>query len=83
MKEIKKMKREIIPLSKDDYSSTQSKLELKLSIDDTTDTSSEDTNSQVRENWGGRFEFFLACIGYSVGLGKNFSTIIFNFIRFK
>lgn len=71
MKEIKKMKREIIPLSKEDYSSTQSKLELKLSIDDaTTDTSSEDTNSEVRENWGGRMEFLLACIGYSVGLGK-------------
>lgn len=71
MKEIKKMKREIIPLSKDDFSSTQSKLELKLSIDDTTDTSSEDTNSEVRENWGGRMEFLLACIGYSVGLGTN------------
>lgn len=83
MKEIKKMKREIIPLSKDDYSSTQSKLELKMSIDDATDTSSEDTNSEVRENWGGRFEFLLACIGYSVGLGKHFSIKVLNFIFFK
>ncbi|RNA10549.1 sodium- and chloride-dependent GABA transporter ine-like [Brachionus plicatilis] len=55
------MKREIIPLSKDDFSSTQSKLELKLSIDDTTDTSSEDTNSEVRENWGNVWRFGYLC----------------------
>ena len=29
-----------------------------------------DEREEKRENWGNRFEFLLACIGYSVGLGN-------------
>ena len=29
-----------------------------------------DEKEEKRENWGNRFEFLLACIGYSVGLGN-------------
>ena len=39
-------------------------------------------NENDRQNWGNRFEFLLACIGYSVGLGifkkaKDFYFIFF------
>jgi hypothetical protein len=29
-----------------------------------------DEKEEKREKWGNRFEFLLACIGYSVGLGN-------------
>lgn len=66
--------RECIPLSKDDfYNSSQSKFVLELSTDNKSDETSQDETAQVevRQNWGNRFEFLLACVGYSVGLGKN------------
>jgi len=58
---------EHIPLSKEDlFTANQSKVVLKQS----QELSSTSSNQEERENWSNRFEFLLACVGYSVGLGN-------------
>ncbi len=58
---------EQIPLSKENiFTANQSKVVLKLSQELSTTSS----NGEERENWSNRFEFLLACVGYSVGLGN-------------
>ena len=41
-----------------------------LTYPSSLDVESSDNNSDTRPKWGSRLEFFLACIGYSVGLGN-------------
>ena len=51
------------------YSSYESRVPLAKS-DDSSEISEDSIQIEKRENWGNRFEFLLACIGYSVGLGN-------------
>ena len=34
-----------------------------------SDLTADDSSDRTRDHWGNKFEFILACIGYSVGLG--------------
>lgn len=63
-----KLKMETIQIGNDDaFLQNQSKMALKLSDDI---ESNEEIKEEERPNWGNRFEFLLACVGYSVGLGN-------------
>ena len=54
--------------SNDVYLNLQSKMPL---TDETAENCSNEANlKEIRQNWANRFEFLLACIGYSVGLGN-------------
>ncbi len=50
------------------YSSYESRV--PLAKNDDSQISEDSIQIEKRENWGNRFEFLLACIGYSVGLGN-------------
>lgn len=54
--------------SNDVYLNLKSKMPL---TDETAENCSNEANlKEIRQNWANRFEFLLACIGYSVGLGN-------------
>lgn len=55
-------------ITKDEIDYTSSKVPLK--IDDSDSNNSNVTGDEDRQKWGSRLQFFLACIGYSVGLGN-------------
>lgn len=56
------------------YSSYESRVPLTNDLDSEkcSSTSSDNSSQSIekRQNWGNRFQFLLACIGYSVGLGN-------------
>lgn len=56
----------------DFYSSHPSKVPLTLNEFEieTQNDAHECSSVEKRQSWGNRFEFLLACIGYSVGLGN-------------
>jgi hypothetical protein len=62
-------KHETIRLASNDvYLNLQSRM--PLTDDKSENCSNEIIVKEIRQNWANRFEFLLACIGYSVGLGN-------------
>ena len=56
--------------SNDLFLNMQSRIPLTALEQANQDCSNEVDKKEIRQNWSNRFEFLLACIGYSVGLGN-------------
>jgi hypothetical protein len=61
---------EAIPLSSEHLAGGEASYESSVALKPSGDPSEYSDDSVKRENWGNRLEFLLACVGYSVGLGR-------------